>query len=59
MEEAAGGSIGAEQRQFHTGFATFLVTPSQAVALLALQVLALPSACLVAGIVMWRHRRRL
>ena len=42
-----------------TGFATFLVTPSQAVALLALQVLALPSACLVAGIAMWRHRRRL
>ena len=42
-----------------TGFATFLVTPSQAVALLALQVLALPSACLVAGLAMWRHRRRL
>ena len=42
-----------------TGFATFLVTPSQAAALLAWQVLALPTACLVAGIAVWRHRRRL
>jgi hypothetical protein len=42
-----------------TGFATFLVTPSQAAALLALQVLALPTACLVLGIVVWRYRRRL
>jgi ABC-type uncharacterized transport system involved in gliding motility auxiliary subunit len=42
-----------------TGFATFLVTPSQAAALLTLQVLALPTVCLVAGIAMWRHRRRL
>ncbi len=42
-----------------TGFATFLVTPSQAAALLALQVLALPTACLIMGIVVWRHRRRL
>jgi ABC-type uncharacterized transport system involved in gliding motility auxiliary subunit len=42
-----------------TGFATFLVTPSQAAALLALQVLALPTVCLVAGIAMWRYRRRL
>jgi ABC-type uncharacterized transport system involved in gliding motility auxiliary subunit len=42
-----------------TGFATFLVTPSQAAALLALQVFAVPTACLIAGIVLWRHRRRL
>ncbi len=42
-----------------TGFATFLVTPSQAAALLALQVLALPTACLIMGIVVWRYRRRL
>jgi ABC-type uncharacterized transport system involved in gliding motility auxiliary subunit len=42
-----------------TGFATFLVTPSQAVALLAMQVLALPTACLIAGIAVWRYRRRL
>jgi ABC-type uncharacterized transport system involved in gliding motility auxiliary subunit len=41
------------------GFATFLVTPSQAAALLGLQVLALPTACLIGGLVMWRYRRRL
>jgi|SRR5256712_3599893 len=42
-----------------TSFATFLVTPAQAAALVALQVLALPTACLIAGIAVWRHRRRL